>query len=121
MSEKPYKSLATDLLGKIRRDHDAAADLLIRADIRLDAQRVAGRDHAREVHVRLRSDAARRGVAGQIAALTEAINRNADIVMDVAHQALDHPIELRAQFIDAQQGLEQAASGARRGTPGPGM
>lgn len=121
MSEKPYKSLATDLLGKIRHDHDAAADLLIRADLRLDAQRVAGRDHAREVHARLRSDAARRGVAGQVAALTEAINRNADIVMDVAHQALDHLIELRAQFIDAQQGLEQAASRARRGTPGPGM
>jgi hypothetical protein len=58
----------------------------------------------------LRSDAVRRALAGQIDALNEAIVRNAEAVMDVAHGVLDHLADLRDSMNRARQRIDRAAA-----------
>ena len=110
MSEKPYKALAVDLLAMLRRDHEKAVDGFIRADLRLQTQRAAGRQHGREIHARLRTDAVRRALVGQINALTSAIVRNSDAVMGVASHVADHLAALRDSLEHTRQRIERAAA-----------
>lgn len=70
MSDQPWKSLAIDLLDALRRDHEYAVEIFIRSDQRIQIQQLEGRYHAREIHARQKSEAARRPLSGQIVAST---------------------------------------------------
>ena len=118
MSEKPYKALGVDLLAHIRRNHEKAVDGFIRADLRLMNQRAEGREHAREIQARLRTEAVRRGLAGQIDAFTEAIVRNGEAVMGLADHVREHLATLRDSMERTRQRIEQAG-GARDRADGP--
>jgi len=54
MSDKPYKSLALDLVEAIERNRKKEVDRFIRTEHRVFAQRAAGRDHAGELRKRQR-------------------------------------------------------------------
>jgi hypothetical protein len=126
MSEKPYKVLGVDLLTQIRWDHEKAVDGFIRSDLRLTNQRAEGREHAREIQARLRTEAVRRGLAGQIDAFSEAIVRNGEAVMGIADHVREHLATLRASMERSRQRLEQAAGAQDRAdglnlSPAPGF
>jgi hypothetical protein len=123
MSAKPYKPLASDLLTQLRRDHEKTVDRFTRLDRRIQSQELEGRDHRREIQERLRAEAVRRALAGQIGALTEAINRNVDAVMSVARGVVDHLTDMRAILEQSRGRLDRAAAVAeeqamRRSSPG---
>jgi hypothetical protein len=98
MSHKPYKSLGIDLLRLLRRDHEKTVDLFTRIDHRVQTQQLQGRDLRREIHDRLRAEAVRRALSGQIDALSEAITRNTEATLGVAHAVVDHLSDLKALF-----------------------
>ena len=113
MSEKPYKAIGVDLLTMLRRDHEKAVDGFIRADHRLQRQRAKRRQHGREIHARLRANAVRRALAGQIGALGEAIVQNGEAVSAIASHINEHLTALRASLERTLRRIEQA--GAERG------
>ena len=110
MSEKPYKSLGVDLLTMLRRDHEKAVDGFIRADHRLQQQRAERRQHGREIHARLRADAVRRALTGQIGALGEAIVQNGEAVSAIANHINEHLTALRASLERTLHRIEQAGA-----------
>jgi hypothetical protein len=110
MSDKPYKSLGVDLLNQVRRDHEKAVDLFTQVDHRIQSQALQGRDHRREIHNRLRAEAARRALAGQIDALSDAITRNTEAALDVAYGVIDHLADLKARFERSRERIERAAA-----------
>jgi hypothetical protein len=120
MSQKPYKSLGVDLLSQIRRDHEKAVDLFTRIDHRIQSQALQGRDHRREIRDRLRAEAIRRALAGQIDALGAAITRNAEAALDVAHGVVDHLSDLRDRFERSRKRIELAAANTDTQTTRPG-
>ena len=107
MSEKPYKALSVDLLTMLRRDHEKAVDGFIRADHRLQRQRAEQRQHGREIHARLRADAVRRALTGQIGALGEAIAQNGEAVSAIANHINEHLTALRASLERTLHRIEQ--------------
>jgi hypothetical protein len=125
MSQKPYKSLAIDLLSQLRRDHDKTVDLFTRIDHRIQSQELQGRNHRREIRNWLRAEAVRRALAGQIDALTVAITRNTKSVIDVAHGVTEHLSNLRGRFEHSRECIESAIESAPRQTMrpsgGPGL
>jgi hypothetical protein len=114
MSEKPYKGLGVDLLTQIRWNHERAVDGFIRADLRLTNQRAEGREHAREIQARFRTEAVKRGLAGQIDAFSEAIVRNGEAVMGIADHVREHLATLRDSMQRTRQRIEQAAGAQNR-------
>jgi hypothetical protein len=68
----------------------------------------------------LRSDAARRALAGQIEALGEVIIRNSGAVRDIAHGVLNQFAELQDSMECARQRIDRAAAArAEPGKPAP--
>jgi AAA domain len=112
MSEKPYKSLAIDLLGLLRRDLERTVDLFTRIDHRIQTQQIQGRDHRREIHHRLRAEAARRALSNQITALSEAITRNTETTLGVAQAVVDQLSNLKALFEHHRARIDRGAASA---------
>lgn len=125
MSDKPYKSLALDLLRELRRDHEKTVDLFTHFDQRIEAQAMMGRDHRKEIRNYLRAEAVKRSLSTQIDALAEAIDRNANAVAGVARSVIDHLADLKARFEDSRHRIEDAAAAhpnppvAPKASPGP--
>lgn len=118
MCQKPYKSLALELLQEVRRDHEKTVDLFIAFAHRVDTQIGVGRDHAKEVGARVRSEAIKRSLTGQIHALSDAIDRNVTAVLGVAQSVIDHLSDLKAGFEEAQDRIAAAKLASSIG-PGP--
>jgi TrwC relaxase/AAA domain len=117
MSEKPYKPLAVDLLGLLRRDHEKTVDLFTRIDHRIQSQQLQGRGHCREVRDRLRAEVIRRGLSDQIDALSEAVICNADTVLNVAHGVVDHLSDLKVRFERSRERINHAAESVDERAP----
>ena len=112
MSDQPWKSLAIDLLDALQRDHDHAVEGFIRSDQRIQMQQMQGRDHAREVHARQKSEAARRHLSGHIVALDNAILANTLAMGELAQNVTQHLGALRAGMLASQRRVEHASGPA---------
>ena len=107
--------------------HAKAVDLFTRIDHRIQSQALQGRDHRREIRDRLRAEAIRHSLAGQLDALSAAIARNAETALDVAQGVIEHLSDLKDRFEHSRGRIERATENAsdqatRRGSaPGPGV
>ena len=82
MSDKPYKSLAGDLVDAIKQGKEADVDRFIRTEHRAFTQKAAGRDHAAELASRLRRREVRRALQKHIKPLMEAVERRDEAIRD---------------------------------------
>ena len=110
MSEKPYKSLAVDLVNGARRDRERATNSFLQQGHVLETWSLAGRDVGRGVRERVRAAAVRKSLGRQVAALDEAIRRNGATLTNVAKVAEAHLRGLRREAEQARVDIERAVS-----------
>ncbi len=98
MSDKPYKSLAIDLIEAIKRGQAEEVDRFIRTEHRVFAQRAAGRDHADELRRRQRNAEVRAVLAKHIVPLFAAVERREAAIRELAEAVNAFPDVVRAKF-----------------------
>jgi len=96
MSDKPYKSLALDLVEAIERSQEEV-DRFIRTEHRVFAQRAAGRDHAGELRKRQRDAEVRAVLAKHIVPLVAAVERREAAIRELAEAVSAFPDIVRAK------------------------
>jgi hypothetical protein len=101
MSDKPYKSLAGDLVAAIKHGKEADVDRFIRTEHRVFTQKAAGRDHAAELAARLRRQEVRRAVQKHIKPLVEAVERRDEVIRELGEAIDRFPEEVRARVREA--------------------
>ena len=119
MSEKPYKSLALDLVEAIQRNKDEEVDRFIRTEHRVFTQRAAGRDHAGELRKRQRDAEVRAVLARHIVPLAAAVERREAAIRELAEAVNAFPDSVRARIKAAviAANEQREAELARRSTP----
>jgi len=123
MSDKPYKSLATDLIDAIKRGQTEEVDRFIRTEHRVFAQRVAGRDHAGELRKRRRHAEVRAVLARHIVPLVAAVERREAATCELAEAVNAFPdivrAKVRAAVVAANERREaELAKAAQASRPG---
>ena len=123
MSDKPYKSLALDLVEAIERSRKEEVDRFIRTEHRVFAQRAAGRDHAGELRKRQRDAEVRAVLAKHIVPLVVAVERREAAIRELAEAVNAFPdvvrAKVRAAVIAANQQREaELAKMAQASRPG---
>ena len=127
MSDKPYKSLAGDLMEAIERGQEADVDRFIRTEHRVFTQKAAGRDHAAELAIRLRRQEVRRALQKHIKPLVAAVERRDGVIRELGEAIERFPEEVRARVREAvaehRQQQEAAAEVVppARSSPSPGF
>ena len=106
MSEKPYKALGIDLVAAIERGQEADVDRFIRTEHRVFTQKVAGRNHGKELHARLREQEVRRALQKHIKPLTAALDRREIAIQELALAIEAFPGDLRTRVRAAVVALE---------------
>ncbi len=101
MSEKPYKSLAGDLVEAIERGQEADVDRFIRTEHRVFTQKVAGRDHGAELTSRMRQQEVRRALQKHIKPLIAAVERREEAIRELGETIDRFPEEVRARVREA--------------------
>ncbi len=120
MSQKPYKSLAGDLVAAIERGQEADVDRFIRTEHRVFTQEEAGRDHGTELRARLRGQELRRVLQQHIGPLTAALDRREEAIRQLGEGVDTFPETLRVRMrtaviaMEEQQEAERAASAPTR-------
>ncbi|MGI4956609.1 MAG: hypothetical protein ACRYGI_03265, partial [Janthinobacterium lividum] len=97
MSDKPYKSLAGDLVDAIKHGKEADVDRFIRTEHRVFTQRAAGRDHAGELRKRQRDAEVRAVLAKHIVPLVAAVERREAAIRELAEAVNAFPDVVRAK------------------------
>ncbi len=123
MSDKPYKSLALDLVEAIERNRDEEVDRFIRTEHRVFAQRAAGRDHAGELRKRQRDAEVRAMLAKHIVPLVAAVERREAAIRELAEAVNAFPdivrAKVRAAVVAAYEQREaELARAAQASRPG---
>jgi len=127
MSDKPYKSLALDLVDAIERSREEEVDRFIRTEHRVFAQRAAGRDHASELRKRRRDAEVRAVLAKHIVPLAAAVDRREAAIRELVEAINVFPevvrtrlsVEVIAANERREADLDRAASASRLGfSPG---
>jgi len=123
MSDKPYKSLATNLIDAIKRSREVEVDRFIRTEHRVFAQRAAGRDHAGELRKRQRDAGVRAVLARHIVPLVAAVERREAAIRELAEAVNAFPdivrAKVRAAVAAANQRREaELARAAQASRPG---
>ena len=125
MSEKPYKALGIDLLGKALHERETAIDTFIECHQVMEAAALADAEAGPKAFRRLRAAAANELLGRHLTALDTAIAANTTLARDAAKgaEAAAHLAELRARAQAAAQQMERAAAAAehRRRSAGPSM
>jgi hypothetical protein len=128
MSDKPYKSLALDLVEAIERRREEEVDRFIRTEHRVFAQRAAGRDHAGELRKRRRDAEVRAVLAKHIVPLVTAVERREAAIRELAEAVTAFPdimrAKVRAAVVAANERREvELAKAAQASIPGfsPGL
>ena len=101
MSDKPYKSLASDLVEAIQNGKEADVDRFIRTEHRVFTQKAAGREHGNELAARLRRQEVRHALKKHIKPLIAAIERREDAIRELGEAIDRFPEEIRARVRDA--------------------
>ena len=119
MSEKPYKSLALDLVEAIQRNKGEEVDRFIRTEHRVFTQRAAGRDHAGELRKRHRDAEVRAVLARHIVPLAAAVERREAAIRELAEAVNAFPDSVRARVKAAVSAAneQREAELARTSTP----
>ena len=97
MSEKPYKSLALDLVQAIERSRKEEVGRFIRTEHRVFAQHAAGRDHAGELRQRQRDAQVRAVLARHMVPLAAAVERREAAIRELAEAVNAFPDTVRAR------------------------
>ena len=123
MSDKPYKSLALDLVEAIERSRKREVDRFIRTEHRVFAQRAAGRDHAGELRKRQRDAQVRAVLAKHIVPLVAAVERREAAIRELAEAVNAFPdvvrAKVRAAVVAANEQREaELARAAQASRPG---
>jgi len=123
MSDKPYKSLALDLVEAIKRNREEEVDRFIRTEHRVFTQRAAGRDHAGELRSRQRDAEVRAVLAKHIVPLVAAVERREAAIRELAEAVNAFPeikrAKVRAAVVAANQRREaELAKVAQASRPG---
>ncbi len=123
MSDKPYKSLALDLVEAIERSREEEVDRFIRTEHRVFAQRAAGRDHAGELRKRQRDAEVRAVLAKHIVPLVAAVERRETAIRELAEAVNAFPdivrAKVRAAVVAANERREaELAKAAQASRPG---
>jgi len=123
MSDKPYKSLALDLVEAIERNREEEVDRFIRTEHRVFAQRAAGRDHAGELRKRQRDAEVRAVLAKHIVPLVAAVERREAAIRELAEAVNAFPdivrAKVRAAVVAAKERREaELAKAAQASRPG---
>jgi hypothetical protein len=119
MSEKPYKSLAIDLLNAARQDRERAVDTFIACNQAIETAQIDNPDFGRDAVKRFRAQAVNESLARHLAGLDHAIKLNA-ADMGEAMQALEADRHLRALRAEATAARDEiAAAAGTRKTPTP--
>ncbi len=123
MSDKPYKSLALDLVEAIERSRKEEVDRFIRTEHRVFAQRAAGRDHAGELRKRQRDAQVRAVLARHIVPLVAAVQRREAAIRELAEAVNAFPdvvrAKVRAAVVAANEQREaELAKAAQASRPG---
>ena len=122
MSEKPYKALGIDLLGKALHEREAAIDTFIECHQAMESAVLADAEAGPKAFRRLRAAAVNESLGRHPTALDTAIAANSTLARDAIKNAevAAHLAELRARAQVAAQQMEQAAGQLRR-SAGPSM
>jgi len=123
MSDKPYKSLALDLVEAIKRNREEEVDRFIRTEHRVFAQRAAGRNHAGELRSRQRDAEVRAVLAKHVVPLVAAVERREAAIRELAEAVNAFPeivrAKVRAAVVAANQQREaELARVAQASRPG---
>jgi len=123
MSDKPYKSLALDLVEAIERRREEEVDRFTRTEHRVFAQRAGGRDHAGELRKRQRDAEVRAVLAKHIVPLAAAVERREAAIRELAEAVNAFPdivrAKVRAAVVAANQRREaELAKAAQASRPG---
>ena len=112
MSEKPYKSLAGDLVEAIERGQEADVDRFIRTEHRVFTQKAAGRDHGAELTSRMRRQELRRALQKHIKPLIAAVERREEAIRELGETIDRFPEEVRARVREslARRGQQHEAA-----------
>ena len=113
MSQKPYKSLAGDLVAAIERGQEEDVDRFIRTEHRVFTQRAAGRDHGKELRARLREQELRQALRKHIGPLLAAVDRREAAIQELAEVVNAFPATLREKVKEAAAVLAQQREAAR--------
>ena len=98
MSEKPYKSLALDLLEVVERNREAEVARFTRTEHRVFTQRAAGRDHAGELRKRQRDAEVRKALTKHVGPLAAAVERREAAIRELAEAINAFPDKVRARI-----------------------
>jgi len=125
MSEKRYKSLATDLLDATRQARDDAVDTFISCSHAIEVAQMQNPEFGRDAVKRLRAQAVNEALSSHMMALDHAVEQNAAALRETlqAHEAMEHLRGLHAEAKAAKRQIDKAAenSAVPRPTTGPGM
>jgi hypothetical protein len=113
MSQKPYKSLAGDLVAAIERGQEEDVDRFIRTEHRVFTQKAAGRDHGKELRARLREQELRQALRKHIGPLLAAVDRREAAIQELAEVVNAFPATLREKVKEAAAVLAQQREAAR--------
>ena len=101
MSEKPYKSLARDLVEAIRIGNEADVDRFIRIEQRVFTEKAAGRDYAAELAARRRRQEVRRTLQKHIKPLLAAVEPRDDAIQELGEAIAGFPKTVRTRVQEA--------------------
>ena len=115
MSRKEYKPLGMDLARAARRDAEKNVDSYLQAEHRIHQMAEEGRHPGAEIRARLRDDAIARALQTQIGALNEALNRNGEVITELAQEVNGFLRQMRDQTAEiARRGVAAARERQRR-------
>ena len=111
MSQKPYKSLATDLLAAARHDRAQAVDIFIACNHAIETARIDNPDAGPNALKRYRAQAVNENLSRHIDGLDQVMQQNAAELRATAaaREAAEHLRGLRAEAAAAKRGIDAAA------------
>ena len=125
MSNKPYKSLATDLLNAARQDRADAVDTFIASNHALETAQIDNPDFGRDAVKRFRAQAVNESLGRHLSALDHVLEESALALRDThqAREARQHLRDLRAEAASAKRQIDVAEAGGRQqpSSSGPGL
>jgi predicted chitinase len=125
MSNKPYKSLATDLLNAASQDRADAVDTFIASNHALETAQIDNPDFGRDAVKRFRAQAVNESLGRHLSALDHVLEESALALRDThqAREARQHLRDLRAEAASAKRQIDVAEAGGRQqpSSSGPGL
>ena len=111
MSNKPYKSLATDLLDAARQNREDTVDTFIACSHAMEWAQIQNAEVGRDAAKRIRAQAVNESLARHLIALDHAVEQNGNTLRDTlqAHEAMEHLRALRAEATTAKRQIDIAA------------